>query len=225
MHPIDLLPREWVFPEFRGLRTEHRSGCSGTYCRSELDRQPAIPHDPDLAWLLNEPSWEWHIGMQDDGPAQQPITPTTLDALPGRPDRYPLSLRTFADQPELQTRIRSATGCYLALGDFAARTDAGGRLVHFLSDQQWVFHWLLYVDDSGPEAVLGSPEPIGFDLAPMEMPGLPDPLPMDGRIELVVCADSFAEFLYRYWVENEIWYAGKEQLRLPEVLARYAAQM
>lgn len=225
VHPIDRLPREWVFPTFRGLQTQHRSACSGTYCRSDLDLQPAVPNDQDLAWLHAEPSWEWHIGVQGDDPAQQPITSPALDSLPGRPETYPLDFRTFAEQPELQTKIRSATACYLALGDFAARTDTGGRLVHFLSDQQWVFHWLLYVDDAGSEAVVGSPEPIGFDLAPMDMQSLPDPIPMDGRIDLVVCADSFAEFLYRFWIENEIWYTSSKQLPLPDVLARYAAEL
>jgi len=29
-------------------------------------------------------------------------------------------------------------------------------------------------------------------------------------VNLEVCADSFAEFLYRFWIENEIWYALHE---------------
>ncbi len=127
--------------------------------------------------------------------------------------------------PELHTRVRSATGCYLALGDFAAPTDTGGRLVHFLSDQQWAFHWLVHLDDAGREAVIGSPEPIGFDLTPMEAPELECPISMAGRIDLVICADSFAEFLYRYWAETEIWYADCEGSPLRDDLADYAAAL
>jgi hypothetical protein len=87
----------------------------------------------------------------------------------------PASLRLLAQRRDLQRRIRSATACYLDLGDFQAPTTANGGYL------------------------------------PDDWPPLPQPLPTDGSVvNLDVCADSFAEFLCRFWIENEIWYALHE---------------
>ena len=44
----------------------------------------------------------------------------------------------------------------------------GGTLVHFLSDQQWSVHWLLYVGPDGKEAVVTTYSAYGFDFSPGE---------------------------------------------------------
>jgi hypothetical protein len=98
--------------------------------------------------------------------------------------------------------VRSSTWCFLDLGDFVASTPDGGTLVHVLSDSQWVAHWLLYSGPGG-EAVVGTRDPVGFDVEPEETIRVLDP----DRTEAWVCAESFAEFLYRFWIENEIWHA------------------
>jgi hypothetical protein len=77
-------------------------------------------------------------------------------------------------------------------------------LIHFLSDQQWVLHWLLYLGPDGSEAVVVSPEPIGFG----DGENL-SPRPVDlgaAQAVLAVCSDSFEEFLYRFWIENELFF-------------------
>ena len=53
------------------------------------------------------------------------------------PMSLPKSFMKAVDSPSLLAGVRSSTGCYLDLGDFAMPVNepAGGLLVHFLSDQ------------------------------------------------------------------------------------------
>jgi hypothetical protein len=94
--------------------------------------------------------------------------------------------------------------------------------VHLLSDQQWCLHWLVYVDANGSESVVTTAEPLGFKLGldDWEKP-IPPVVPLDGSYDLRVCADSVNEFLYRFWIENELFYAGGKATREP--LLAYAS--
>jgi hypothetical protein len=104
----------------------------------------------------------------------------------------------------------------------------GGTLIHFLSDQQWIRHWLLFVGADGAEAVVSTYLPYGFidehepydeddsgrttdDLRTF------DPASADA----IVCADSFSEFLYRFWIENEIFFRQTEGSDLTPEQWRY----
>jgi len=219
-HPLARVPRAWWFPGLPGYRPD---GERETYVRHGLDEQPGVPVREDLGWLEDEAEKaEWGIAGGDT-PPERALTPGGLEAVAaGLP--VPPSLRLLAERPELQRRIRSATACYLDLGHFAAATDIDdGRLIHVLSDQQWVRRWLLYLDEAGGEAVLTSAEPVGFDL-PADWPSPPSVLPVaSGQADLEVCADSLAEFLYRFWIENEIYFAVGEGRALSPAAARYAA--
>jgi hypothetical protein len=95
--------------------------------------------------------------------------------------------------------VRSCTACYLDLGDIAVDVAGEGWLIHFLSDQQWALHWLLYAGSDGSEAVVVTDSPFGFEDAE---PRISSAAVVDGG----VCAPSFSEFLYRFWIENEIWF-------------------
>jgi hypothetical protein len=222
-HPLAPLPRTWWFPSIPGYRTDTRA----TYVRHNLDDQPRIEAlDDQLSWLeADAEKPEWSIDHSDGGGPVRALTPAALDAV-SRGLPLPASLRLLAQRRDLQRRIRSATACYLDLGDFRTPTTAnGGYLIHLLSDQQWCRHWLLYLDTAGNEAVATSTEPIGFDL-PDDWPPLPQPVPADGStVNLEVCADSFAEFLYRFWIENEVWYALHEGRASTQEAASYAAQL
>jgi hypothetical protein len=76
------------------------------------------------------------------------------------------------------------------------------------------------LDEAGGEAVLTSAEPIGFDL-PADWPP-PRVMPAgSGKAGLEVCADSFAEFLNRFWIENEIYF--RQGRDFSPAAAHYAA--
>ena len=73
--------------------------------------------------------------------------------------------------------------------------------------------------------MLTSAEPIGFD-RPADWPPPPPVIPIgSGGMDLEVCADSFAEFLYRFWIENEIFFAQQESRPLSPAAAAYAARL
>ena len=135
----------------------------------------------------------------------------------------PASLQLFAQRTDLQRRIRSCTACYLDLGDFAVETTADGtRLLHLLSDSQWTRLWFILLDRSGQQPILTTTEPLGFDVdddwwEDQEPP--PARVPLDGSFDLEVCADSFAEFLYRFWIEDELWNALGDRPPRPHVNA------
>jgi hypothetical protein len=117
----------------------------------------------------------------------------------------PRSFVAFIESKDARARIRSCTDCYLDLADRVVPVQGGGTLIHFLSDSQWVLHWLLYVGPAGSEAVVVTDRPLGFDWAgdEEEPVRLFDP----ASVRAGVCAETFSEFLYRFWIENEIWFS------------------
>jgi hypothetical protein len=221
MHPTAALPRAWWFPNLRGYRSE----ANGTYARFPLDEQPRVAVSDDLSWLEDRPRTDLGIDTGDEGQQVRPLTTADLDALAGHLP-LPASLRLFAARPDLQPRVPSVTACYLDLGDLLVPTTVdGGHLLHVLSDQQWVCHWLLYTDADRNEAVVVSGEPIGFRLDKEWEDPPPEVIPMDGSYDLEVAADSFVEFLYRFWIENELWLALEHGGPLSPALADYASQL
>ncbi len=214
-HPWAALPRTWWLPNIPG----YRSGQGGTYAGFDLDAQPRVPAtDKDLARLEEEDEKpEWSIDRTDGGQSR-PLSIGSLEAISGGL-QLSASLLSFAAGSDLQRRIRSATACYLDLGNFRVPTTIeGGYLMHVLSDQQWCRHWLLYADAAGNEAMVTTIEPFGFELSAEEPPP-PPTVSIDGRSDLEVCADSFSEFLYRFWVENELWQAVEDGVPLPPRVA------
>jgi catechol 2,3-dioxygenase-like lactoylglutathione lyase family enzyme len=128
----------------------------------------------------------------------------------------------------LQRKMRSYTGCYFDLGDKAVATEAGGTLVHLVSDQQWVRHWLVLVAPDGSSPVLSTTLPLAFDLGEDDSAGeepIPDVVPLDGSLDLTISADSVEEFLYRFWIENEIAFRAADGDLLVEPFASYRAHM
>jgi hypothetical protein len=219
------LSRAWLSTDLPGYR-EHPTPFA-TYSAFSYVGLPAIrrPLDPDLRWLLEQPRVPRSLGdfEQGDPVPERRATGTELDALLGTARiALPQSFRTFVTDPEPRTRVRSATYSYLDLGEFMVEVAGGGAMVHFLSDQQWVLHWLLYVGADGSEAVVVSETPLGFEADEQRFARF-DPAAGGGAI---VCAESFSEFLYRFWIDNEIYfrsaYSEKVEPPLTDEQRRYA---
>lgn len=118
-------------------------------------------------------------------------------------------------QGGLRDRLRSATDCYFDLGDHVVQVE-GGHLLHLVSDSQWVFHWLLFLGSDGGSAVIGTRHPTGFILDAEE-----EAFWQQESFEYIILADSFAEFLWRWWMDNEIFYrvVVEEAVMTPDQLA------
>jgi hypothetical protein len=176
-----------------------------TYSTVDLDSLPPVAAalDGSMTWLLGTPTRDPSLTRGPDDPAERDADAAGLRVVaPGRP--WPEAFRSFIEDPEPRRHVRSATACHLDLAHFGVRVSDGGELIHFLSDQQWVVHWLLYLGPDGSEAVVATPEPLGFDDGEGEPVHEVDP---GARARsLAVCADSFEQFLYHYWAMNELFF-------------------
>ena len=198
------MPRAWWSIELPGYR-EHPTPFS-TYSPFPYEELPRIERelDDDLAWLRAERPVPGSLGyvVPGDATPERAATAADLDALlADRRVNPPRAFRIFIADPEPRTRVRSCTSCYLDLAQFPVAVGGGGSLLHFLSDQQWMLHWLLYVGPDGSDAVVVTETAYGFE-ADGESFDHWDP--SDGGLS--VCSESFSEFLYRFWIENEIWF-------------------
>ncbi len=197
--------REWV-----ALGVPGREVPRGlTYGRFPVDALPPIECklDDGLTWLSQQPVAE---GSAILNRAEAAALVERRDArLEGAPLVLPRAFATFLSSPDFGARVSSGSGCYLDLADAIVPASDGGWLVHFLSDQQDCVHWLLYAGTDGSEAVVAAYAPFGFP--ERDEYGL-DPEWGVTSLRLfvvddegpVVCAETFSEFLYRYWIENDI---------------------
>jgi hypothetical protein len=78
---------------------------------------------------------------------------------------------------------------------------SGGTLLHIVSDSQWVRHWLLYVVDDDDPAVVTTIHQTGFEIHSEEQ-AYWESEPWN----YTVCTANFAEFLWRWWMDNEIFF-------------------
>jgi hypothetical protein len=204
------LPRVWAGTYLPGYHDwGDRFAFPPTYAGFPLDWLPPIERelDDELRWLLREPP--------RDEALEGSATRADLDALLSQqPIALPLSFVAFIDSAQPRKRIRSATDCYLRLPDSIVRFGEG-RLLTFLADSQACAFWLLYTGADG-EAVIVTEYPPGFEFSEEDAASQqrePGSLASDAS----VCADSFSEFLYRLWIENEIFFrlTGPEAEREP----------
>jgi hypothetical protein len=175
-----------------------------TYSPVPLDVMPPLGRGlgGTLDWLLDAPS-QYPSLERGGGPAERDADAAGLRAIAPALSLTP-TFRRFIEEAEPRRHIRSATDCYLDLAHFAVAVNDGGVLIHFLSDQQWVLHWLLYVGPDGSEAVVVTPNPLGFDEGEGEPIRVVDLA--DAANWMSVCSSTFEEFLYRYWIENELFF-------------------
>ncbi len=151
------------------------------------------------------------------------------DLIPSVAALLPASFRAFTRTRSLPQRIRSCTGCFLEAPDFLIKVaePIGGWLVHFLSDQQWVLHWYLHIQPGAVASfarVLVSPEGLGFREAEEPSWDWENFTVQLDQIRAWYCAPTFSEFLYRFWLENEIWFALEEKRKLSKLQEAYLSE-
>jgi hypothetical protein len=206
--PYSDLPHAWVHVQLAGIRA---AGPHVTYEGSSCEDLPPIPIELDDAcqWLIRHGTE--HEEALDK--YERDLQPSNVEKLAAERNlELPQSFRRFMTSPQLQRRVRSCTACYLDPGERVVDTTGtmAGHLIHFLSDQQSCMHWYLHLAEDGQAAVLTSPYLYCYYIDDPEWPGYPTIAleKIDLReLEFSYCASSFSEFLYRFWIENEIWYA------------------
>lgn len=187
-----------------------------TYSLFDYETLPPIQAklDENFHWLRSEPIKQRSLAEGTYPDDTEPDL-TKLAKLVSQIDlELPQAFTTFINSIDLHRRIRSCTDCYLDVADRAVRTVGShkGFLVHFLSDSQGCLHWYIHIDDSSQHFVLVSPNAYGFTFedASEELDGdapyQKDEIDLE-REDILFCAPTFTEFVYRFWLENEIWFA------------------
>jgi hypothetical protein len=157
-----------------------------------FDWLPPLPESDDLPLDFDDPR-EPSLANLEHAKTQAAAEGLTL----------PPAFLKFMTDTELHRRVPTCTACYLEVshGLIDSPSGDGTRLLRFLNDQQTVLLWYLQLrPDGGHAVVVAQPdwheEPEGDTLE--------DLVDLD---EVLVCAPSFEAFLYRFWIENTIWYA------------------
>jgi hypothetical protein len=191
---------------------------SGTYAPYDFSALPPLPFElnGDWNWLRRNRPLDRSIAEDRD------YLPPTLDRMKAAlvalrsatavaglqlPDSF---VRFFSDD-ELASRIRSNTDCWVDVSPGLAEAPAGGgRLVRFLSDSQGVLFWYLYLAPNGDHAVVSSRYFYGAAEEEEEYYGGDDDRNRRKPDSVSFAAESFEEFMCRFWLENEIWFAASE---------------
>lgn len=209
----DALLKVWPSCDLPGYRDHVQ--IFATYSGFSYEDLPPVEADNQFRWLEGEPTKEEWSLRDADGEIERRLRGIEASAKFNLPAPFVAFLRS----PELQARVRSCTACYLELPDYAVPTFGAeeGCLIHFLSDQQWCLHWSLHINPAGEECVICSEDAYGFDFGKTEENG-GEPQPPDAinpaEEEVAFCAPSFSEFLYRFWMENELWFALTDEAPL-----------
>ena len=212
-----VLPQQWLRIDLRGYLEP--DGIH-TYCGFAINELPAIDIDLDdnCDWLLKFGTPQANGLNQYEPHSLQPPIVSELAGQVGI--SLPKSFERFMSAPTLQERVRSCTDCYLDPGERIVETIGAipGHLVHFLSDSQSCAHWYIHVLPNGDSAVLESEDLYCYRVENsdwMENPACRlEKLDVTSQ-DFAYCAPSFSEFLYRFWIENEIWFANYEKTRRP----------
>jgi hypothetical protein len=127
----------------------------------------------------------------------------------------------FMRSRELRRRIPSCTACYFDAPERLVEMDDGGVLFRFLDDQQWCVLWYLYLGPNQTQAIVASCHAFDVD-DEKEIANETHVYANDDSPWTWVCAPDFESFLFRFWLENHIWFVENESHReLTELERKY----
>jgi len=135
----------------------------------------------------------------------------------------PRGFLRFMTSAKLLDRVPSCTACTFSLPDtivpYPGREN--GYVLSFLWDQQACGIWHLYLTADGQHKVLEAPyDFVELTTEPTQQPATPL---QDILRRVRLCGPSFDEFVYRFWLENTIWFALNRGTPLTEAQQQYLA--
>lgn len=201
MHPNETpFPAAWFSIELKGFRNMREFRTYDAFSYEELPPLP-LPSQSfcgDFEWLkaseLQAVDEEEAVDL--DSQIERLVTLASQIGL-----SLPEEFVRFMKSPDLPNRIRSCTGCFFELPDEIIENPAGagGFLIRFLSDSQGCLFWYLYLNGAGEHCIVASYKLFGSE-------GEFERSDSDEESEIFFCAARFEQFVYRFWIENEIWY-------------------
>jgi hypothetical protein len=178
---------------------------AGTYELYPAETLPAVDEsrfDGTFAWLVPDAPHDPFRAIDVATLAEQ----VTL----------PESFKRFMASQALMDAIPSCTGCDfdLASKPVPSPVEPAAQLVRFLRDQRDSVIWYLYLRPDGESFVIASPwllEAVGLE-----------EVDRDTLIaNMIRSAPSFEHFIYRFWVENALWFGVNEGDDMTAEMERY----
>ena len=202
--PVRLPPGWW------SVDLGQRRPAGGTYQCFDNHTLPALDVGRflDFAWLAEAPpataelSEDWAEGVD-----------ALRARIEGRGHRADALIALLRDHVPSVLVVDSCTDCFFT-PDFGPAAAMGGLLVPFFWDSQSCAAWGLWRHRSGSEAVLSFAPAFegGEDEPGVYFADADEPLDGEGTQarDLRFAAPSLAAFVYRMWLENELWYITHE---------------
>lgn len=201
-----------------------------TYGGSDYALLPPLPDVPgDLSWLGELPQELADAGMRDgnDFLTSEALSQRATELQKETPPNVPTSLWTLLKQPDLQARIPSCTACYFDLPKAWTKSPfrEGDVMLRFMNDQQCCYCWYLYVaPDEAPFVLASSGAGDEVFLEAVDFIRHPDLL-ADAWERTYFVSPSFDSFIYRFWIENLIWFKMIESIALSPNELQYVRQI
>lgn len=189
--------------------------CNSTYC--------FVPYEnlPPLDTKNFNGSFQWLVELADEfeetlSPEEQRDLTNTLDNLAAITKQQNLNLPDsfvrFIATSHLRNRIESCTDCYFDLSNRLIKIPDGndGYLIRFLNDSQNVLLWYLYINGTNENCItVAKPQFLdeleeNFSYANEAGNEKIDDVIVPKNI--YYCAPDFETFIYRFWIENSIWF-------------------
>jgi hypothetical protein len=195
-------------------------GCGNTYTLIPYDQLPELGRshwDGSFRWLPAPPERDTVLDVHEESNDKRLDVSQLHREAQQAGFRIPDAFAAFLTTPEIHRRVPTCTACYLELSArlLEPPSNQPGRLLRFMNDQQACVLWYLYLPPGDvPAVVAGIPEWPDDDSE--------DSLDDDVVFEqLVLCAPDFETFMYRFWIENAIWYALAERRPLTSAQRAY----
>jgi hypothetical protein len=195
--------------------------CDSTYCWFPYESLPPLAHQTfqgDFRWLTPLDPYliaelePYRLPEEEQTLILENIRNLTTSAR-NKGIVLPEPFVAFMSSLEWQARIPSCTACTFELRELliSCPKNEGHFAVRFLNDQQSVCTWYLYLTPTGEHNVIVSRS--NFDLFETYPQEFTDEEKLEAIQSTFVCAGSFEEFLYRFWLENHLWFVLNDRYR------------
>lgn len=183
--------------------------CPGTYGLVPYELLPNLQHvDADFSWLQNAPDRSF-----DSTLSRFRIDLAHMDRILQHAHTLQLQLPRafvrFMRNSQLHRRVPTCTNCGLDLSDAIVDCpwEEPAYALRFLQDSQSCVMWYLLLRPRMDTAVVASHYFLEPDIF-VEMEYEDEGMTYERAFaNLYLCADTFQEFIYRFWIENSIWYS------------------
>jgi uncharacterized protein (TIGR02996 family) len=184
----------------------------GTYGRWHYHSLPALPVDELRGEFQYLPARRQSGRKGNPARYRQQLEQMKSDA-DWRGLRLPAAFVSFMSDPALHRKFPSVTDCFFTLPDdespIRVNPSGEGWHVHFYCDSQFCLLWDLLIHPKGGHCVIARLVDY-FDRAP---PDADDDQTSSTGPRAWFVAPSFEAFVYRVWVENQVWDAAHADFR------------